>query len=130
MKKIHVVSCILKYKDKILILKRSDKVGTYKGKWQGVAGYLEGNPLEQAKIEIREEVGLSDIELLKEGKVISVPDNQYDIIWMVHPYLFKVNTDKIKIDWEHIDYKWVNPEDIGKYGIVPNLKEVIKELMK
>jgi 8-oxo-dGTP pyrophosphatase MutT (NUDIX family) len=46
--------------DKLLILKRSDKVGTYKGLWGGVAGYVEENeePYETALKEIKEEVGI------------------------------------------------------------------------
>ena len=38
-----VVTCILQYKNKILILKRSNKVGTYKEMWGGVAGFVEEN---------------------------------------------------------------------------------------
>jgi len=36
-----VLTVFIKYKDKILILKRSNKVGTYQGKWNTVTGYLD-----------------------------------------------------------------------------------------
>ena len=36
-----VVTCILEHDGKILLLKRSNQVGTYRGLWGGVAGYVE-----------------------------------------------------------------------------------------
>ena len=53
-----VVTCLLTHKGKLLILKRSEKVRTYKGMWGGVAGYIEEDedPYETAIKEIREEV--------------------------------------------------------------------------
>jgi len=39
---LNVVSCLLiNEKGKILILKRSDKVKTYKGCWSAITGYVE-----------------------------------------------------------------------------------------
>jgi len=37
----HVVTSFLEYDNKILILRRSQAVGTYQGKWAGVSGYIE-----------------------------------------------------------------------------------------
>ena len=55
-----VVTCLLMKDSKLLILKRSDKVSTYKGLWGGVAGYIEEHeePYETALKEIKEEVGI------------------------------------------------------------------------
>jgi ADP-ribose pyrophosphatase YjhB (NUDIX family) len=36
-----VVTVFLTHRSKILVLKRSREVGTYKGHWAGVSGYLE-----------------------------------------------------------------------------------------
>ena len=66
-----VVTVFLTHSDKVLVFKRSSKVGTYRGHWAGVSGYLESeDPLQQAYTEIAEEVGLSkqDVTLLKSGK--------------------------------------------------------------
>ena len=51
-----MIICFVRYNDEILLLKRSDKVWTYKGKWNVVAGYLdEIKPLrEKALEELRE----------------------------------------------------------------------------
>ncbi|HEO64387.1 MAG TPA: hypothetical protein ENI73_00810, partial [Spirochaetes bacterium] len=82
-----VVTSFLLYDQKILILKRSQKVGSQRGKWAGVSGYLEGNePLNQAYKEIREETSLGekDIILIKEGSYIDFQGITSDTtIWRV-----------------------------------------------
>jgi len=37
----NVVTCFLKSGSEILILRRSEQVGTYQGKWAGVSGYID-----------------------------------------------------------------------------------------
>ena len=65
----NIVTSFLKNKEQILILKRSQNVKSMKGLWGGVSGVIENNenPLQRAKIEIFEEVGITedDINLLK-----------------------------------------------------------------
>ena len=65
-----IVTSFIKNNDKILILKRSNKVKSMKCLWAGVSGIIEKNdttPLARAKIEIFEETGINEreIELLK-----------------------------------------------------------------
>lgn len=38
--------------------------------------------------------------------------------------------DKIKIDWEHKETKWIDPEDIGSYQTVPKLKETLERVLE
>ncbi|MDI6708290.1 MAG: NUDIX pyrophosphatase [Candidatus Thermoplasmatota archaeon] len=125
---IHVVSCFIIKDNKILILKRSDSVRTYKGKWATVSGYIESNeePFETAIKEIEEEIGLkeSDVALVREGNLIYVDDD-----WVVHPYLFKTSSDKIKTDWEHVEYKWIKPKELKNYDTVPKLKESLESVL-
>jgi len=120
----HVVTCFLKRWDgKVLIMKRSEKVGTYRGKWGGVAGYLENEPLKQAYKEIEEETGLKkeDVELIKEGKPVEVIDENLGRKWIVHPFLFYVKNPQIRIDWEHTEIKWIEPKEIKNLPTVPGL---------
>ncbi len=121
---------------KILILKRSKKVRTYKGKWSGVAGYIEENekPLETAFKEIKEEVDLDakDIELLKQLNPISFTDfyegKKYD--WEIFSFLFKTKEkSKIKIDWEHSEYRWIAPSQLKNLETVPYFKEIVSKLL-
>ena len=123
--------------ENILILKRSNKVRTYRSYWSGVAGYVEEDeePLDTAFKEIREETGLNDnnVELIKTADPIEFTDfyeeEKYE--WKVYPFLFRVRKDsKIRIDWEHISYRWIKPSDIDKFQSVPRLREVIFKLLK
>src|SRR6516162_515034 len=78
----HVVSCFLLRTDMdqphLLIVQRSQHVGSYNARWAGISGFLESGitPDEQAYTEIREETGLQgkQIRMLKRGKVIEYED--------------------------------------------------------
>lgn len=129
----HVVTCFLQSGEEILILRRSERVGTYQEKWAGVAGYIERDADEQALIEIGEETGLSreDVRLIRKGKPLEVVDNKIGRKWVVHPYLFQVkDRGKIRIDWEHKELKWIAPAEIVRYETVPMLKEVLDEVLQ
>ena len=124
----HVVTCFLEHNGQIMILRRSERVGTYRSKWAGVSGYIEAGttPLQQALTELEEEVGLGedDVELVQEGKPLEVVDSELGRKWIVHPFRFRVaRPERIKIDWEHTEAKWIDPEDIGRHETVPNLCE-------
>jgi len=124
----HVVTCFLERDGKIMILRRSERVGTYRGKWAGVSGYIEpgSTPQQQAWTEIREEAGLDrdDVELVQEGETLEVVDSELSRKWIVHPFRFRVlNPEKIRIDWEHTEARWTAPEDIGRHHTVPRLLE-------
>ena len=58
MRSTKIVTSFIKDNEKLLILKRSDKVKSMKGLWAGISGIIEKNeePLKRAKIEILEEV--------------------------------------------------------------------------
>ncbi len=124
-----VVSCFLECGGKLLLLRRSDRVGSYRGKWATVSGYIEQeSPDAQALIEIAEETGLegTDIRLLKKGEPLEVSDEKMGIKWRVHPYLFAVKDgDKIRLDWEHDEARWIDPRELDSYATVPRLKETL-----
>jgi len=128
-----VVSCILQQGNEILLLQRSQKVGTYKGLWGGITGFVEADetPLETAYKEIFEEVGIKDDQI--KLKCVLPPICFKDIYrgqeynWVVHPFIFVlVAYQNITYDWEHVQYQWVDPRKIDKFNTVPRLKEIIK----
>jgi len=129
-----VVTVFLTHGSKILVLKRSREVGTYKGHWAGVSGYLESDdPLKQAYTEMAEEVGLSkqDVTLLKAGKPLEIVDDAQDRAWRVHPFLFAVHEpDKIRLDWENIAMRWILPAEIAGLQTVPALKETLDRVIE
>jgi predicted aconitase with swiveling domain len=123
------VTSFLLNRDKVLILKRSDKVGTHKGKWAGVSGYLEDDesPEDRSKQEILEETGIANPLLLRSGEPVLARGD--DTVWEIHPFLYKVDTRDVAIDWEHVEYKWVSPEDVTDYGSVSRLKRVLDSVL-
>lgn len=116
----------------VLLLRRSDKVGTYQRRWAGVSGYLESSedPLQRAKIEIQEELGLStaQVSLARTGEVLRAFDEEKDTVWIVHPFLFEVHEQNIRLDWEDTEYKWVDPDELQLYETVPKLREVFERV--
>lgn len=131
-----VTVLLINDEEKILILKRGNKVRTYKGMWGGVAGYIEENekPYQTAVKEIKEEVGLEneDVEIINQLDPISFTDfyegKRYD--WEIFSFLFKIKKNsKIKIDWEHSEYRWIAPSQINKFDTVPHFKEIVSKLL-
>jgi len=90
----NIVTSFIKNNDKVLILKRSDKVKSMKCLWAGVSGIIEKNdttPLDRAKTEILEETGINEeeIELLKANERIKIEAAQYkNHEWNIFPFLF------------------------------------------
>jgi predicted aconitase with swiveling domain len=125
----HVVSCVLKKGNRILILKRSEKVGTFRGHWAGVSGFVEKGemPLETAFKEILEELGINNAKLVKTGTPLMIRSG--DILWTIHPYLFDVDESRVTTDWEHTEYRWILPSELASYEIVPGLDKVISSLL-
>ena len=128
-----VVTCFLESDGEMLLLRRSEWVGSYQGRWAGVSGYIEKTPDEQALVEIAEETGLSgeDIKLIRKGKPLPVEDEKLGIRWVVHPFLFHIrDRSKVKIDWEHKETRWIDPKDIDNYQTVPMLKETLARVFE
>lgn len=128
----HVVSCFLIRKDMgqphLLIVQRSQRVGSYNARWAGISGFLETGvtPGEQAYTEIREETGLlgEQIRMLKRGKVIEYEDASIGRHWHIHPFLFEVLTpEAITLDWEANKMRWILPSEIPALETVPKLEE-------
>ena len=133
MKEASVVTCFLVRRsgegEEILLLRRSQRVSTYRGRWAGVSGYIEEtDPLTQAYTEIEEETGLAreDVQLLRTGEPLEVVDAEADRRWIVHPFLFEVEEPAgIRADWEHTETRWIRPKDIFRYETVPQLAETL-----
>jgi translation initiation factor 2B subunit (eIF-2B alpha/beta/delta family)/ADP-ribose pyrophosphatase YjhB (NUDIX family) len=128
----HVVTSFLQSDQKILLLRRSSKVGSYQGRWAGVSGYLEEgeDPLQRAKTEIEEELGLSSTQarLVRSGELLRAFDEQKETVWIVHPFLFEAREQNLRLDWEHAESRWIHPDDLRLYETVPKLKEAFERV--
>ena len=131
----NIVTSFIKNGDRILILKRSDKVKSMKCLWAGVSGIIEKNdttPLVRAKTEILEETGINEeeIELLKANERIKIKAAQYkNHEWNIFPFLFKTKNPEIKLNWENSEFQWIKPNEIKNYETVPELEKILFSLL-
>ena len=134
MRSTRIVTSFIKYNDQILILKRSEKVRSMKGLWSGVSGIIENNenPIDRAKIEIFEEVGIKEnkINLVKSIEKIKISSPQYENHeWEVFPFLFETKESEIKLNWENSEHKWINVNELKNYETVPSLDKILFNLL-
>ena len=119
-----VVTGFLRNAGDVLLLGRSDDVGSYQGKWAAVSGFAEGDPDTQIEQEIREETGIdpeSDCQLITAGDSFEVVDEDINRRWRIYPYLFDCSRRAVKTDWESAAFEWVSPTAILDRETVPDL---------
>lgn len=128
----HVVTCFLERVDeqqpRILLVRRSQRVGSYHGLWAGISGFVESHvtPDEQAYVEIGEETGLlpEQVKMLRRGKIVEHRDELLGRHFYIHPFLFRVFTpEHVKIDWEATELRWIQPSELLQYDTIPKLPE-------
>ena len=134
MRSTKIVTSFIRDNDKLLLLKRSDKVKSMKGLWAGISGIIEKNeqPLKRAKIEIFEEIGITEdkIKLVKSAKEMKVNSPQYENHeWEIFPFLFEVKNPTIKLNWENSEFKWIKVDELKNYETVPSLDKVLLNLL-
>ena len=127
-----VINCVLKYKNKILVVERSKELNFYPGYWNGVSGFLDDQRSLNQKIldELREELGIlkAKIKRIRLGEIFDQEEPKYRKTWIVHPVLVDVGTDKIKLDWEATNYKWLTLQEVKKLKVIPGFGEVLRRL--
>ena len=134
MRSTRIVTSFIKYNDQILILKRSEKVRSMKGLWSGVSGIIENNenPIDRAKIEIFEEVGIKEkeIKLVKKLEKMKISSQQYkNHEWEIFPFLFETNNENVELNWENSEFKWITPKELKNYQTVPSLEKILVNLL-
>ena len=118
-----VVTAFLQRADgRVLLLRRSEAVGSFRGLWAGVSGRIEDvPPLEQALREIREETGVGPEDALLVGRGEPFGVRWGATIYRVHPFRFRVPEVRITLDWEHREADWVEPDRMLERPTVPEL---------
>jgi len=115
-----VVTVFLRHGPDVLLLERSDAVGSYPGQWGAVAGHAEGDPAAAARRELREEVGVDDAALVRSGDSFEVDDPEHGT-WRVHPFLFDAETRTVATNWETASHEWAPPTELRRRDTVPDL---------
>ena len=121
-----VLNILVKHEDKILLLKRSDKVRAYQGLWNCVGGYLdEIRPIKEKVLEeLTEELKITEpmIKDIKFGEHYEFDDKTIQKTWIIQPVLVELKAKpKITLDWEHTDFKWIEKDDLKEFNHVPGL---------
>ena len=134
MRRTKIVTSLLSYNDKFLILKRSNQVRSMNGLWSGVSGVIEKNeePIKRARIEIFEELGISEkhVTLIKSNNELIVESPQYkNHQWLIFPFLFKTDKNEIKLNWENSEFKWIDVNQLKEFNTVPNLEKILLSLL-
>lgn len=134
MRSTRIVTSFIKNSDQILILKRSEKVRSMKGLWSGVSGIIENNenPIDRAKIEIFEEVGIKEkeIKLVKKLEKMKIQSQQYkNHEWEIFPFLFETKNENVELNWENSEFKWILPKELKNYQTVPSLEKILINLL-
>ncbi len=130
-----VVSLFIRCKDELLVLKRSRKVAAYKGLWNTVAGYYDEpkSVRQKALEELNEETGITKKDVLKVsiGPVINRKDAAIGTTWISHKVLVELKRKpKIRLDFEHTEYKWVKEEQLKSLEMVPRFKKSYRLINK
>jgi 8-oxo-dGTP diphosphatase len=125
-----VVTAVIGNNNKILILRRSKRVKSFRQKWACISGYFETNEdlLSRALTEIREETKISNKDLILR-KIL----DQFDIlldnrgILKIQPFYFLSSTTNIVLNWEHDSYEWISKDQVNNYKFVPRLRDILGE---
>ena len=134
MRSTRIVTSFIKHNDHILILNSSEKVRSMKGLWSGVSGIIENNenPIDRAKIEIFEEVGIKEkeIKLVKKLEKMKIQSQQYkNHEWEIFPFLFETKNENVELNWENSEFKWILPKELKNYQTVPSLEKILINLL-
>ena len=102
------------------------------GHWEFPRGLIEkGESLEQtARREIKEEVGIKDIEFIpgfKEWFKFFFKLKGKNIMKIATFLLAETKTEKVKLSYEHKDYAWLTYEEALKRLTFQNSKEILKK---
>lgn len=125
----------IKYQDKILILRESQKYqdGTNKGKFDIVGGRITpGENFKDSLLrEVKEETGL-DVEV---GRPFFVNEARPTIKgeqWQIVRIFFQCSakSNKVILSEDHDSYLWIKPEEYNQHNIIENLSDPFKEYIR
>jgi 8-oxo-dGTP pyrophosphatase MutT (NUDIX family) len=96
----------------------------------------DASPLERAYKELREETGFTenDLTLIRSVQPQVVVDQTIDTRWTIYPFLFQLNSPdlerRMRINWEHTEFRWIHPMQLSTYQIVPALEETLHRVLQ
>lgn len=130
-----VLGIIVLSEDKLLLVKRSDEVSFYPGKWNWPSGFIdEPKPLRRlAEQELHEETGITHEQIadIAYASPITLNDPDLGKTWVIYPVLaYMTNKPQPALNWEAEDFAWVEPDDIDAYDTIPGVDDNIRAVLK
>lgn len=115
-----VVTAVLRSRERVLLLQRSDAVAEFPGRWAFVSGSMEtDDPEREARREIAEETGLADaVTRVRTGRTLTVTDDGRT--WAVTPMLFDCDREAVSLNPESDAAEWVHPTAVLRRKTVPD----------
>lgn len=128
-----VLVIFVEFDKKFLLLKRSRHVLAYKGKWNGVGGYIDEPKTlsEKVKEELWEELKIParEIKEIFVGKNFMAVDKTIGMKWYVYPVLVRlVRKSVIRLNREHTKYVWVKSQEFKNFDVIPILPQAFKNI--
>lgn len=130
MKTVHVTAAVIVKDEKILCVQRNENKFDYiSKKWEFPGGKVEENELIENTIvrEINEELTLN----IKVNRFLIQVDHQYpDFKLIMDTFICEIVDGELQLN-EHIDYKWLEKEELNKLdwaaADIPIVNELIRE---
>lgn len=120
-----------------LAAKRSNKNGSYVGKWDNIAGHMTGSgrdPIFSCMVgELKEEIGL-ELPFCAEvriGEIITVDRANGAIIYIIPAQVKLLETHDVVLNDEHTEFVWCTHEErmqLDLVPIVPRVREHFAEI--
>jgi 8-oxo-dGTP diphosphatase len=128
MKEISVVAAIIKYNNKILCVQRGENKYEYiSNKYEFPGGKIEkGESLKETVIrEIKEELNMV---IKPEEPFITVTHQYPHFLLTMHTFICSCDDPKVNLT-EHLDYKWLETDDLKNMDWAAADMPIMEELM-
>lgn len=121
-----VVGIVAVRGNRLLLVKRSQNVSFYPGKWNWLSGFIdEAKPLRDfVEQELEEETGITsdNVHDMRFTSRVEITDEALGKTWLIYPVIVRVSADvEPELDWEAEDFAWVAPGEIDRYETVPGV---------
>ena len=121
-----IIVAVVLFNKKVLILKRKADKRYDPNKWEFVSGFVkEKNLAVFAEKQVAFETGLK-VKLVRAGKQFEVHD-EYGA-WLIHPFVFEAENERVKLSSDHVEYRWINADQILNYDCVKDLEKNLEML--
>ena len=122
------VKAMIFHGGRLLLLQKKDKEGLHPWEFPG-GGVQSGEDFEEALIrEVGEETGLS-IRILSLGSIWTYHRDETQQLDGVI-FIAAADSDVVTLSDEHLDYRWVTPEEFPSYHLQESLQESLARMAR